>query len=146
MASFAYNEAKRALLQGEIDLATDDIRVILVMSNTTADTEQDVNTISGITTLDECDGANYARKSLANEAVSEGAGKAIFDADDSVWSALGTSGTGRQVVAALVYKHVTNDADSVPLCYLDGTGFPFDGAAADVTVSWHAVNGLLNLS
>ena len=144
MASFVYNEAKRALLAGEFDMDTDDIRVMLVMSNTTADTEKDVNTISAITTLDECDGTNYARKALANESITEGANKAIFDADDVVWTALGT-GT-RQVQAAIVYKHVTNDADSVPIAYIDGSGFPFNGGDADVTVSWHASNGILNLS
>lgn len=136
MATFVYNEYKRAALAGEIDLDTDDIRVALVMSNTTADTEDDVNTLSGFTLLDECDGAAYVRKALAGEVIAEdaGANKATFGASDVVWTALGT-GT-RQVAGALIFKFVTTDADHVPICYLDGGDFPFDGAGADVTLAF----------
>ncbi len=138
MANFVYNEAKRAILRGEIDLQADDIRVLLVMSNTTADTEDDVNTISGFTTLDEYDGANYARQALANEAVNEDAAndRAEFDADDATCSALG-AGT-RQCQAAIVYKHVTGDADSVPILFVDQGGFPFSGNGGDVQLQWNA--------
>lgn len=133
--TFLYNEFKRALAEGEIDLGSDDIRVMLLMTNTTADADDDANTISAIGTLDEYNGANYARKALANEAVVENAGsnRAEFQADDVVWSALGT-GT-RQCQAALVYKHVTNDADSVPICYIDDWA-AFDGADADTTLAF----------
>lgn len=135
--SFAYNEFKRALARGEIDLQSDDIRAMLVMSNTTADTEDDANTISDFSTLDECDGANYARQALANEAVNEDAAndRAEFDADNVVFSSLG-AGT-RQNVGLVVYKHVTNDADSVPLFYIDTGGFPFDASGSDVTIQWN---------
>lgn len=133
---FTYNEAKRALAEGEIDLASDDIRVLLVMGNTTADTEDDVNTISGFGTLDECDGANYVRKALASEAVNEvpASDKATLTADNPVWTALGTG--SRSVVGAVIYKHVTGDADSIPLFYLDGGSFPFNGGGADVTLTF----------
>ena len=62
MASLIYNEFKRANMAGEIDLNADDIRVALVMTNTTVDTENDgmVN-VDDFATLDECDGANYVR-------------------------------------------------------------------------------------
>jgi hypothetical protein len=138
MANFIYNEAKRAFAEGEIDLGADDIRVLLVMSNTTADTEDDKNTIDGFTTLDEYDGANYARKALANEVVNEDAAndRAEFDADDVTWSALG-AGT-RQCQAAIVYKHVNDDSDSVPIAFIDTGGFPFDGNGGDVTFQWNA--------
>lgn len=138
MAIFVYNEAKRALAEGEIDFVNDDIRVLMVMTNTTADTEDDANTISGFTTLDECDGANYARKALANQAVNEDApnNRAEFDADDVVWTALGAGTRNNQ--AAVVYKHVTNDTDSVPIAYFDGGGFPFNGNGGNVTLQWNA--------
>lgn len=147
MANFIYNEAKRALAEGEIDLGTggNDIRVILVMTNTTADTEDDANTISGFTTLDEADGANYARKVLANEVVNEDAAnnRAEFDADNITWSALGV-GT-RNYAGMIVYKHVTNDTDSIPLAYIDTGGFPFAGNGSDVTVTWNA-EGIIQVS
>lgn len=138
MANFWYNEAKRALLAGELDLDTDDLRVMLVMTNTTADTEDDANTISGFTTLDEYDGSGYARQALANETISEDAAndRAEVDADDAVFASLG-AGT-RQAQAAIVFKHVTNDTDSVPIAFIDSGGFPFDGTGSNLTIQWNA--------
>lgn len=138
MANFFYNEAKRAMAEGEIDFVNDDIRVALLMTNTTADIEDDKNFISEFTTLDEYDGAAYVRKALASQVVNEDApnDRAEFDATDAVWTALGI-GT-RQCQAALVYKHVTSDADSVPLAFIDSGGFPFDGNGGDITMQWNA--------
>jgi len=42
-----------------------DLRIILVMSNTTCDTETGAQTMSDFTTIDECDGAGYAELDLA---------------------------------------------------------------------------------
>ena len=66
MAPLVYNEFKRGNAAGEIDLNADDIRIALVMTNTTVDTENDaITTIDDFTTLDEMDGANYSRAALA---------------------------------------------------------------------------------
>jgi hypothetical protein len=144
MASFVYNEAKRAFAAGEIDLDSDDIRVALVMSNSTADTEDDVNLMNGFSALDEMDGANYVRKALANEAINEDAGndRAEFDADNVTWTALG-AGT-REVIGMIVFKHVTDDTDSVPLAYIDSGGFPFTAGGGDVTINFNA-EGIIQL-
>jgi len=140
MANFVYTKAKHLLLAGDIDFdeAGDDIRVLLVMSNTTADTEEDVDNIDAFTTLDEYDGANYVRKALANQVTAEDEAndRGEFDADNVTWTALGV-GT-RQCQALLVYHHVTNDADSPPIAFIDQGGFPFDGNGGDVTVQWNA--------
>jgi hypothetical protein len=139
MANFVYNEIKRALFEAEIDLnATDDIRVLLVMTNTTADTEDDKDTISAFTTLDEYDGSGYARQALTGEAVAEDAAndRAEFDGGDATFTTLG-AGT-RSCQAAIVFKHVTNDTDSVPIAYIDTGGFPFAGNGGDVTIQWNA--------
>jgi hypothetical protein len=137
MASFVYTPAKTALLNADIDFAADDIRVALVMTNTTADTEQDMQNIGDLTTLDEYDGANYVRKALASEAVNEDAAnnRAEFDATDVTWTALG-AGT-RQAAGMILYKHVTNDADAVLIAYIDTGGFPFSGNGGDVTIQWN---------
>jgi hypothetical protein len=131
-------------LEGEIDLVNDDIRVMLVMTNTTADTEDDVNTISAFTTLDEFDGAGYSRQALASQAVNEDAAnnRAEFDATDSTFSSIAV-GT-RQVQAAILFKHVTNDTDSVPLAFIDDGGFPFTANGSDVVSQWNA-EGILQL-
>ncbi len=130
--SFAYNDPKRGFVTGEIDLTSDDIRAMLVMTNTTADTEDDSNFIGDFTTLDEMDGSGYARVALTSEAVAEDAAnnRAEFNADDITFSAVGV-GT-RQVAALVLYKHVTNDADSIPLVYFDGTGFPLTAGGGDL--------------
>lgn len=135
MASFAYTNFKTVLLQAGIDLreAGHDIRVMLVMTNTTADTQEDVTTISAFTTLDEYDGANYVRKACANQtATADNANnRGEFDFDDFTWTSLG-AGT-RQAQAAVIYRHVTNDTDSVPLAFVDTGGFPFSGNGGNVT-------------
>jgi hypothetical protein len=138
MASFGYTPFKTLLGQGGLDFreAGSDIRVILVMSNTSADTDQDAQFVNNIGTLDEYDGANYVRKSLAAQAMNEDLpnNRSEFDATDLTWSALGV-GT-RQCVGAVVYKFVTGDADSPVICYIDTGGFPFSGNGGDVSILW----------
>ena len=149
MANFTFTEALEELPKGTIDYASggDDIRVMLVMSNTTADVQGaggvDAATISAFTDPDEYDGANYVRKALANETVTKDStnDKGVFDADDVTWAALGV-GT-RQAQAAVIYKHVTNDADSIPLHYVDTGGFPFSGNGSDVTLQFAAAGVVL---
>lgn len=140
MASFVFTNAKRALMAAEIDLHTggDDIRALLVMTNTTADTEEDVATISAFTTLDEMDGSGYARQALGSEVVAADNtnNRGEFDAGDVTFASVG-AGT-RQVAAILIYKHVTNDSDSIPLFYIDSGGFPFAAAGGNIQVAWNA--------
>ncbi len=140
MANFAYNEAKRALAEAETDYGTGGgtFRVMLNMTATTVDTEDDVNTISGFTNLDEYDGASYARQTLAGQVVNEDVAnnRAEFDATDAVFSTLGVGATNAE--NALVFRFVTTDADSVPQAYIDTGGFPFAGNGGDVTLQWNA--------
>lgn len=128
-----YNEAKRAIYAGEMDLNLDDMRVILVMTNTTIDTQNDgiVNT-ANFTTLDEMDGAGYARQALANEAVNkdDANDRAEFDADDVAFGAL-SNGT-RQIQGWLIHEHITNDASSVPLASADFSG-PINPGGSSLT-------------
>lgn len=143
MASFWYTNALRAIASGEIDLngAGADVRLCLVMSNTTADTEKDKTTLSGFTTLDRYDAApGSTDKALTGEVVNQDNGnlRAEFDADDlaPAWAAL-PIGT-RQAQGVILYKFITNDADSVPLAWIDTGGFPFWGNGSDVNIAWNA--------
>jgi len=145
MASVVYNEFKRASAAGEVDLNADDIRLRLVMSNTTCDTEEDVTAfLDDFTTIDVCDGANYADKALASEAVNrdDANDRAEFDAADVTWTALGV-GT-RTTVGVLVYKFVTDDTDHVPIAYVEFAGaVTHDGT--NFTIQWNA-QGILQLA
>ncbi len=134
------------LLKGEFDLSSDDVRALIVMSNTTYLSQiATAKFVGDITVLDEFNGANYVRKALANAAVAIDApnNRVEFTADPSIWTALG-AGT-RQGVAAIIYKHVTNDADSPIISAFTDGGFPFTASGADFPINWNA-EGLLQVA
>lgn len=144
MANFTYTRALREFALGDVHLDTDDIRLIPVMTNTTADTEEDKATISAFTTLDEFDGgarplAFASRDALADEAVNEDTAndRAEFDATNFVFSTLANDGS-RDIQGIVVYQHKTSDADSVPLFWIDTGGFPFMANGGDLTMNWNA--------
>jgi len=147
MASVVYNEFKRANAAGEIDLNADDIRAILVMTNTTADTENDAKVYVGdLTTLDESDATGYARQALATEAVNtdDANDRAEFDADDVSFSGMSGDAT-RDYQGVVLYKHVTNDADSPLVAFIEFDNQPLSKSATTVSVPWNA-EGILQLS
>jgi len=151
MASQVYNQFKKYIADGTIDLDSNNIWVALVMTNTTVDTENDgIEHIGDFTTLDECDGANYVRKALASKAVTvnDANDRAEFDAADVTWSSLG-NGT-RAIQGVLVYVDSDNDGASADdatndvIAYVEFTSTVNPGGG-DFTIQWHA-NGLLLLT
>jgi hypothetical protein len=138
MASFVYTPAKTKVLNAALNFATQDFRIILVMTNSTADTDQDLEFVGSIGTLDEYDGATYARITLAGETVTEDPGnnRAEFSANNISWATLG-AGT-RQALGMILYRFVTNDADSPLVAWIDTGGFPFSGNGGAVNVTWNA--------
>lgn len=140
MASFVYTRALFQLANGDMDLTGDDIRVLLVKEsgNTTTDTEADTTFLDQFTTLGELSATSYVRKALANELITEDTAndRAEFSADATVvWSPLG--GASNDTIGALIlYKHVTNDTDSIPIAYIELSDTTTNGG--DITVSWNA--------
>jgi len=63
--------------------------------------------------------ASYARQALANSTVTldDTNNRATWDFDNIAFGALET---GQTVRAAVLYEHVTNDADSPLICHIDG--------------------------
>lgn len=146
MANFIYNEAKRAIAAGEIDFdLPENFRVLLVMDLTTANVDDDANFLSNISTLDEYDGAAYIRMAIQGDALTEDVAndRAEYDANDITFSGIG-AGTST-ATGMIFYKHVTNDADSIPIAYIDTGGFPFAGNGGDVTIQWNA-EGIIQFS
>jgi len=139
--SLVYTPFKGDILRGvathNMAEAGADVRILLAMTNTTLDTEQDDEFVGDTTTLDEYDGANYARQNLGTQAVTDDAGnnRAEFDADNSQFANLGV-GT-RQAAGIVVFIFVTNDADSFLVCWIDSGGFPFDGNGGNVDIAWN---------
>jgi hypothetical protein len=146
MANFAYTELTRMLANKELDLDTDSLHVLLVMTNTTADTERNATTIAGITTLDQFDGANYSSGGLALSGVALAADGTNFrtnlTASASSWSALG-AGT-RAIQGAVIVKWTGTLSTSTPLIWIDTGGFPITASGADLTITWNA-SGFLQI-
>jgi len=135
MADYIY---ERAVKYGPAALAAMDLRAILVMSNSTADTETEAEFVDDFTTLDEYDGSAYARVALAAETseLDLTNNRVEFKFDPIVFATLGV-GT-RQAIGIIIIKFVTDDTDSEPIFHLDEGGFPFDGNGENFTYTRHA--------
>lgn len=136
--SAVYTPFKGDLLRGGHNLAADDMRILLAMTNTTFDTETDDEFVDDTTTPDEYDGASYARKALGGEAVTDDTAndRGEFDANDIQWATLG-AGT-RQAAGMVLFSFVMDDTDSPLVAWIDSGGFPFSGNGGNVDVAWNA--------
>ena len=147
MASFWYTGAKERILKGDVDLdeAGHDIRVMLCMTDTTADTDQDALTIAGIGTLDEYDGSGYTRQPLASQSVvrDDANNRGEFTATSPIEFGA-TVGAGTRLAAgALVYRHVDGTAaNDQPIAWIDSGGFPINGGGGPFRITINA-EGLL---
>lgn len=151
--SFVYTKALERMVAAAltgVSMPTD-IRALLVMTNTTADTDEDVDTIGAFGTFDEFDGSGYSAGGIAltgettveDEAQDEG----VFDATDLDFGALG-AGTRSVAGIVLYWYNGTSVATSTPIAYIDevssGPTFPYAANGADVEIVWDA-EGILNL-
>ena len=123
-------------MNGEFDWDSNTWRVLLFDGTSTIPTEKTKNTLSGYTTLGELSGTGYSRKTLASLTITEDNTTDFLcaaDAADVTWTAI-NAGTA---VGALVFKFVTNDADSVPFLHLS-SGFPVVTNGSDFTMQLSA--------
>ncbi len=135
-----YNNFKKNIMNGVINLASDTIKVMLTTSSyaPNIDTHEFKSSVTN-----EVASAGYTAggATLANKAVTTDTtdDEGVFDADDVVWSAVTL--TTRY---AVIYKSTGVDATSPLLGYID---FGADQAAAgtDFTIRW-ATEGILNLN
>ena len=147
MASLVYNEAKGFFADGTVDWDTDDIRVALLMTDTTADTQNDdVHDLADFTTLDECDATGYARVALASEAVNidDGNDRDELDATNASFTGLSGDAT-RDIQGALVFKYVDGTAaNDLAIAFIDFTA-DIPKTATQIDVPWDA-QGILQLA
>ena len=138
--SHAFTPWKTLIAQGGVNHATTDFRAMLVMSNTTADTEVDAQNPGDLTTLDEYNGSGYARATLTGEAVNEDLPNNRAEFTSNAWNFGSTVGAGtRQAVGLIVYKFVDGTAANDVLAYfIDSGGFPFNGAGGPIDVTPNA--------
>lgn len=140
MASFPYLTGIAALV-GASDWGSNDIRGLLVMTNTTTDTEDDKATLDAFTTLDEFDGLNYVRIAFTGEVINVDSvnNRVELDASDTVFgTTLLPLGAGtRDIQGLVIFRHITNNSDSIPLFYIDLTP-SFAPSSSVLTIEWNA--------
>lgn len=141
--SFWYTGAPERLAKADLDFdeAGHDIRALLVMSNSTADTDRDALTLSAIGTLDEYDGAGYSRQALASQSVvrDDANNRAELMATSPIeFGATVAAGT-RQAIGTLIYRHVDGTAaNDQPIMFIDSGGFPIAGGGGPFRVAINA--------
>lgn len=126
MASVLYPKGKEGLIDGSIDMDTNDIRIILIDTadytyNAAHDNLDDVAAGSRVATS----GA------LSSKTVTNG----TFDSADVTLSAV----SGDPSEAIIMYKHTGTESTSRLIGYWDsGTGLPVTPNGGDITITVHA--------
>lgn len=130
MASNLYNPGLEKLLDGTISFESDTINVLLVDTSHTFDKTHEF--VSDIV-ANEASGTGYARKTLANAAIALDAAndRVEFDADNPSYTAL-NAGT---IAAAIVFKNVTNDADSPIIAQIDFADLVTNGSDVELQIN-----------
>jgi hypothetical protein len=125
MANALYAKAKEAILNADIDLLVDNIKVVLVDTGVytpnlaTDDFLSDISAPARIATS-----GNLASKSTTD---------GVFDAADITL----TSITGNSVEAIVIYKDTGSAATSPLIAYIDtGTGLPITPNGGDIVLQW----------
>jgi hypothetical protein len=132
MASAFYNIAlENFLTSGSyINLASDTIRVrpVRVSGYTFAATHTSMTPVVAAT-------GGPGDGTLGTKVIKTGTDGGCFDAADQVFTGWAA---GAAIDALVIFKFVTNDAASTPICYLDGFSVTPNGG--DITFQWAAAN------
>jgi hypothetical protein len=125
MANSLYTKAKQGLIDGSIDLDTDDIRAVLVDG---ADYTPNLASHEFLSSI-PAGGRVAVSGALQNKTVTDG----VFDADDIVIAAV----SGDQFEYVVLYKHTGSDATARLIYLIDtATGLPCTPNGSDITLSW----------
>ncbi len=135
MAQIVYRGYADDVLAGNA-ISGADLRIILVMTSTTCDTEHDAQDFADFTTIDECDGVGYAELNLASVAAAWDAAnnRLEWDADDGDMDGGGGSiaAASRDVQGYVIYRYVDGtDANDVPWGYQDIGPYTLSGGTFD---------------
>lgn len=127
MANFIYKKAKQALLNGDIAVDTNDLRVLLVDTATYTANQNTDQFVSDI--------AASAIKGRSAVLLNKTATDGVLDADDTEISGY----SGAAFNAVVMYQVGLSDSSSRLISYIDTSdGLPFEGSnvAIGVTISW----------
>ena len=145
MASLIYNNAKKLLISGDIDLVVDTIKVLLI-ANLSYMPDKDLHDFLNDVTNEVPNGNGYTTEgqALANKAVAQDDinDRAVFTADDNVWP--NATFTAR---AAIIYKYTGVASASPLIAYID-FGADKSASAGNFQIDWksYADGGILLLA
>ena len=140
--AYWYNNALFQAFKQTLDLENDNLEVLLVDTNYTFDpTHINVSQITNEVTNNV--GTGYARKTVANFSITKDDvnDKVTFDCDNVNYTAINTV---EDLRAKILYKKVTNDADSVLIGYFQGTVLPTNGSDLQVVIDAQGLADVLN--
>ena len=124
MANSLYTKAKEHLIDGTIDLDTNDIRAILV------DGADYTPVLATHATLADIPAA--ARVAVSGALASKTVADGVFDANDIVIAAV----TGDQFEYIVLYQHTGAESALLILLIDTATGLPCTPNGSDITISW----------
>jgi len=126
MANGFYAKTKKLILDGDIDLLNDDIRVILI---DTADYTVD---LAAHDFLDDVPAG--ARVKVSDALASKTSTDGVFDAADVTLASV----TGDVSEALVIYKHTGTDSTSPLIAYIDtvSSGLPVTPNGGNITITW----------
>lgn len=122
---FVYNEGAEGLQDGTIVWGSDTIKVRPFLTSATGDKDSTVMTGLGVTGNDVTLASKTRTKDTANDRI-------VYDAADFTWP---TQASGAEVDSYIVFKFVTNDADSIPIALIDMTPVTPNGGDIAITIS-----------
>lgn len=136
MANFVYKKAKEAMLSGDVDLVSNNLKLLLVNSSYTPNQNTD-NFVSNINS------SHIKARSTIFSGVTISAG--ILDANDVVVS----NYPGDAFNAVVIYQDSGSDQTSILIAYIDTSeGLPFSGVNTNtnITIAWsNTLNKILSL-
>ena len=129
MPNAVYPNALEAFLQAEINMSSDDIRVVLVDTGayTYAGTHEFLSDI----------GASARIATSAADATSKTFADGVFDCDDTVIAGV----SGATVEAIVLYQHTGSDSTARLIAYIDTTSnasLPLTPNGGSVTITYDA--------
>jgi hypothetical protein len=127
MANFIYGKAKQAMLSGDIDLGSTNLKVAFIKTTLYTPSQNTHEFLSDIPT------AAKVYKSSALQNVSNTLG--VLDADD-----INITYNGSAFEAIVLYQYGTSDSDSRLIAFVDTSeGLPFPGTldASSLLLSWN---------
>lgn len=127
MANFVYKKAKEALLNGDIDFLSNQIKMLLIDNLNYTPNENTHEFVSDV----PANAIVKRSEALSNIATSNG----ILDAQDLLISAF----DGTAFDSVILYQHNASDAQARLFFYIDtAQGLPFDGSNSieSVTIIW----------